>query len=174
MKVILKKEWIGALILFIILTIILLFNRDEISSEPVLKEVESYTIEAYINGSVKSPGVYTLNDGDRLNVLLDKAGGFLETAEKRQVNLARVIKDGEMVWIYEESNSEVKYIGVDYFNYESKENLMKIEGIGESTANKIINYRENIASFMIFEDLLNVEGIGEQKLLNIEAQFAND
>lgn len=178
MKVKLKKEWVAAVLLLIILTVILLLNQEKpvLSSknnEVILKKSEevSMTIEVYINGAVVSPGVYTLHQGERLKTLLNKAGGFLENAEEKNVNLARILEDGEMVWVYEKSKGEVLYIGVDFFNYESKENLMSLDGIGAATAEKIINYRTDNGFFNAYEDLLNIEGIGHEKLKSMMKQL---
>lgn len=179
MKINIKKEWFFAFILLIILTVILLLNEEApiLSSktqEEISEDLEemSKTIEVYINGAVVSPGVYTLNQGDRLKALLNKAGGFLESAEEKNVNLARVVEDGEMVWIYEKLKGQVQYIGVDFFNYESKENLMTLDGVGATTAEKIINYRKDVGLFKSYEDLLNIEGIGDEKLKSMMKQLA--
>ncbi len=49
-------------------------------------------------------------------------------------------------------------------NTATKEELMRIDGIGEKTALKIIAYREEIGSFTDVEQLLDVDGVGEKKL----------
>lgn len=41
--------------------------------------------------------------------------------------------------------------------------LKQITGIGESTANKIIDYRENVGKFKKIEDIKEVKGIGDAK-----------
>ncbi len=45
--------------------------------------------------------------------------------------------------------------------------LIKIKGIGEKTAQKIIRYREEHGDFSSVEELLNVKGIGKKKLEKI-------
>ena len=45
-------------------------------------------------------------------------------------------------------------------NKATKSELMKINGVGEQTANKIIEYRST-NSFNEIEDIMNVSGIGE-------------
>lgn len=49
-------------------------------------------------------------------------------------------------------------------NIATAEDLMRIEGIGEKTAQNIIEYREKIGKYTFLEQLLDVEGIGEKKL----------
>ena len=48
------------------------------------------------------------------------------------------------------------------------EELSKINGIGESTAKKIIDYREKNGNFKAIEDIMNVSGIGEKKYEQIK------
>jgi competence ComEA-like helix-hairpin-helix protein len=45
--------------------------------------------------------------------------------------------------------------------------LVTVPGIGEKTAKKIIEYRENIGPFTSGTDLLRIRGIGEKKLEKI-------
>ena len=52
-------------------------------------------------------------------------------------------------------------------NTATAEDLMKIDGIGESYANRIIEYREEIGGYTFLEQLLDVAGIGEKKYQNL-------
>lgn len=52
-------------------------------------------------------------------------------------------------------------------NTASKEELMSIQGIGESTAQNIMSYREKHGTIHYIEDLLNIAGIGPKTLDNI-------
>lgn len=47
------------------------------------------------------------------------------------------------------------------------EALCLLDGIGEKTAEKIIDYREENGNFKTKEDLKNVKGIGDKKLQEI-------
>lgn len=127
-------------------------------------------IEVYITGQVENPGVYVMDPSDRLNDLIEKAGGFTDEASQ-SINLARPLKDGEMIVVYKEEERENKYQGVDIFNYSNQEELMQIDGIGETIAERIITYRNKNGHFSSIEDLLNVEGVGEKKLEVIQSSI---
>ncbi|MDR3667168.1 MAG: helix-hairpin-helix domain-containing protein [Ignavibacteriaceae bacterium] len=48
-------------------------------------------------------------------------------------------------------------------NTASREELMKISGIGEKTAGNIFSYREKNGNFKSLNELMNVKGIGDSK-----------
>ena len=138
-------------------------------------------IAVYITGEVKNPGVYYLDEQSaRLYNLLDVCGGILEDADIEKLNLAKKLVDSEKIVItkkLEKQNIEeieekidesegTYYIDEDAekinINNASKEELMSLNGIGESTANKIIEYiKKN--SFVDIEDIMNVYGIVKSK-----------
>ena len=143
-------------------------------------------IAVYITGEVKNPGVYYLDEQSaRLYNLLDVCGGILEDADIEKLNLAKKLVDSEKIVItkkLEKQNIEeieekidesegTYYIDEDdekiNINNASKEELMSLNGIGESTANKIIEYRKK-NSFVDIEDIMNVDGIGKSKYENIK------
>lgn len=49
-------------------------------------------------------------------------------------------------------------------NTATKEELTRLDGLGEKTAEKILEYRASHGGFDSVEELLNVEGVGEKKL----------
>ena len=62
-------------------------------------------------------------------------------------------------------------VDMDYrmdINTATKIQLMELPGIGETIADRILDYRDQNGMFSATDELLNVDGIGEKKLLQIE------
>lgn len=70
--------------------------------------------------------------------------------------------------IQEESNFKDEITNKISINSASKEELMKLSGIGESKANAIISYREENGNFKSLDDIKKVSGIGESLYENIK------
>ena len=66
---------------------------------------------------------------------------------------------------YDETDEEKVMVNIntDYV-YE----LMQLDGIGEKTAQRIVEFRKENGDFEVIEDLMRVEGIGEKKFENIK------
>lgn len=129
-------------------------------------------IVVHITGAVPRPGVYALPEGARVQDVISAAGGFLAEADKELINLARILEDGEMLDIpYAEGFSPVIPTPVEPPAIEASTDLININtassfeletlpGIGATTAQKIIAYREANGPFISIEDIINVSGIG--------------
>jgi len=130
-------------------------------------------IVVQIAGAVPRPGVYALAQGSRVQDAISAAGGFLAEADKTGINLARALEDGELLEIpytegaspvlgtplpaSTESASSAELINI---NTASLAELDSLPGIGPTTAQKIIDYREQSGPFLAKEDIINVSGIG--------------
>jgi len=173
----LKKEWIGLTVLLAILLALFFMNRQvkvkvDTSEIHIESDITIATYKVHITGQVQSPGVYEVKADDRLNTLVELAGGFTDAADTSHVNLARKLKDGEMIIIYE-AGETAEYHGIDILNFGDNEVIESVEGIGQILADRIISYRESNGYFTDFDQLLEVEGIGEQKMKTIEKALSN-
>lgn len=121
-------------------------------------------IFVYMCGAVNREGVYELPDGSRIYQAIEVAGGFREDADTKAVNQAEVLEDEERIYvpvIGEEVLVESEESGKININKASKEELMTLPGVGESRAESIIKYREDVGAFQNIEDIMQVSGIKE-------------
>lgn len=127
-------------------------------------------IKAYITGEVLNPGVYELDENSRLEDLIEISGGLSSEANITNINLAMIIKDGDKVvipTISENPSEKVKDL-----NSMTIEDFMLINSIGEVTAKKIVDYRNKVG-YLTVDNLIEIEGIGEQKVLIIRNYLEN-
>ena len=136
------------------------------------QETEKKIIYVYVCGQVEKPGVYTLLEGSRIYDVFELAGGLTEEADADYWNQARLLKDGEMIYV--PSKEEVKDRTFEdtqrgkedksekiNINTASKEELMTLPGIGEAKAMAILTYRQQNGPFSSIEEVKQVEGIKE-------------
>lgn len=143
----------------------------------------SQLIYVHVAGEVSNPGMYELKDDARVSDAIDAAGGLTENADQLSINLARQVTDGEQIVVQayieaepgnsestdasdsglpSSSNTEVLSSKVN-INTASASELTTLDGIGESTAAKIIAYRQANGSFASIEEIKKVSGIGDKK-----------
>lgn len=126
-------------------------NSSEIVIEPPPVE-----LHAYVEGEVVMPGVYELQDGALVADAVEAAGGFTANADRRAVNLAVRVQDGDHVHVYRLGEIPQR------ININTAEAwlLDALPGIGETLAARIVDYRSRNGPFQQPEDLKRVEGIG--------------
>lgn len=118
-------------------------------------------IQAYIVGEVVHPGVYPLQSGDRVDTLLQEAGGPKPDADLVRVNLAAHVTDGEEVYVPRVGEPLPSGLpgggpGKVNINTASAEDMHTLLGISLTTANKIVAYREANGPYTSITQLLNV------------------
>ncbi|WP_053083671.1 helix-hairpin-helix domain-containing protein [Rubeoparvulum massiliense] len=140
-----------------------------------------------VKGAVKRPGVYTVTQDGRVMDAITTAGGLLDEATTRHVNLAAPLQDGMVIYIPFHGEEGVDSVllwnqagqssltgeskELININTASKEELMRLPGIGESKAQTIIQYREEHGRFQSVDDLLQVSGIGAKTLAKFRDQI---
>ena len=144
---------------------------------------EPEEIIIHISGAVTNPGIIRMVAGERIADAIEKAGGCTQEADLKNVNLAYVVQDGTKIYIPSIGEENEKIIETNAGSgvlADGKENvkvnlntaslieLQEIPGVGETTAQKIIDYREKNGKFKNIEDLKNVSGIGDSKFENME------
>lgn len=119
----------------------------EISLPPTPK----LTGEIYISGQVNNPGLYPLTSDDSLEAVIRAAGGITDTANLSLLKLD-VPGGGEAA-----ENPEGQRINI---NRAEAWLLEALPGIGETLAQRIVDYRRQNGPFRNSNQLLKVDGIG--------------
>lgn len=149
----------------------------EVETQNGDEEKPSGKIFVDISGAIKNEGVYEMSVGDRVVDLIKKAGGLKKNADTSNLNRARLLEDGEKIFIPtiatdggsgSESGTSPNTSAKVNINTATSEQLQTLNGIGPSKANAIIDYREKVRRFSKIEDILNVSGIGEATFNNIK------
>jgi competence protein ComEA len=132
-----------------------------------------------VAGKVRRPGIVELPTGSRVVDALRAAGGARQGVDTSSLNLARVLVDGEQIVIGVDvpaespasasSGSEASAITPVDINTASLEQLDTLPGIGPVTAQAILDWRTENGSFTSIDELLEVSGIGDATLADIEA-----
>ena len=150
----------------------------DLSTEKEVKEepVEQDLITVDVKGAVKSPGIYDLPVGSRVNDAVQKAGGLTEQADSKSLNLAQKVSDEALVYVPSKgeevasqqagsgapsSTSKDKKVNL---NKASLEELKQVKGLGGKRAQDIIDHRETNGKFKSVDELKKVSGIGAKTI----------
>ncbi|MFP7364293.1 ComEA family DNA-binding protein [Corynebacterium callunae] len=139
----------------------------------------STEIVVSVVGHVSNPGLVTLKEGDRVADALAAAGAFPD-ADVAALNLAQVLSDGTQINVLAigqapppDANgaggvgSEAG-TGLISLNSATIADLITLPGVGEKTAQAIIDYRDAQGGFGAVDELLGVKGIGQAKFEQIK------
>lgn len=144
-------------------------------------------IVIHVTGEVKKQGIVKVEEGSRISDAIDAAGGITSEADLSKINLAYLVQDGQKINVpninnednlktivedagenvIEDNSSTSKQEKVN-INTASQTELETLNGIGPSTALKVINYREENGKFEKIEDIKNVPGIGDAKFESLK------
>ena len=160
---------------------------DDLPKEEKKEKVSTVIVD--IKGNVNNPGVYEVENGKRINDVINMAGGLTVDADTSNINLAKIVKDEMTIVIYskeevlekyksevcicdcpyitndaciaEEPNEEESTSNLVNINTASVDELMTLPGLGEAKAKSIIEYRTKNGNFTSIDNIKEVSGIGE-------------
>ena len=170
-----------AIVAVLVVAISALFVTRGSSQEVIAAPIEfdapaiSQSLTIDVAGAVKKPGVYNLPTNSRVVDAIRMAGGLRISADTSDINQARLLKDGEQIYVYSNSPSTsysnggssrakrtpVRAAGPIAINRATAKEFESLDGIGPVLASRIVSYRKANGAFTAIEDLKKVPGIGE-------------
>jgi competence protein ComEA len=155
---------------------------DQRSGPPIVIEDATARLPLVVEmrGEIEAPGVYELSPGARLQDAIAAAGGLTEEADLSTVNLARRLRDGELIAILalpvsgstpmvpsagagDAAEAEESRVRIN-INTATAAELEALPGVGEVIGARIVAYREQTGPFRSVDDLINVEGISDRAI----------
>jgi competence protein ComEA len=142
-------------------------------------------VVVYVSGWVEHPGVYEFEEGDRVVDAIERAGGPKKGADLNALNLAAFLTDAQQVLVMRKGQAPPPTTssgsggggtstgatgGPINVNTATLDQLETLPGIGPALGQRIIDYREQHGPFQSVEDLLEVSGIGEKRLADLQDQ----
>ena len=154
-------------------------------------------VMVHVLGAVRRSGVVELPASSRVGEALERAGGATDDADLDRLNLARVLTDGERLYVPRVGQQEVPEAlgpvadgaaagptagavgggdtagtGVEGsavvdLNTADQTALETLPGIGPGLAGRIIAWRDEHGRFTAVEDLLDVSGIGDVRFAEL-------
>jgi competence protein ComEA len=149
----------------------------EVLADTSQESLASNSAQLIINvaGKVSNPGVYQLPQGSRVVDAIEAAGMQLKGVDISDINLARVLVDGEQILVggLKLSSGKVatKKITVDSpldINRATLTQLDTLPGIGPVTAQRIIAYRSKVGRINSLDELKKISGLGGMKFEEIK------
>lgn len=131
----------------------------------------------HVVGAVKSPGVVAVSPGARVKDAVAAAGGLAANADSANINLARILTDGEQIHVPRPGESVVAPAGgagsaqttgaaggVVNLNTADVSGLDSLPGVGPVLAQRILDWRTAHGKFSSIDELGEVSGIGDKAL----------
>ena len=169
---------IGSLILVLSVFIVARGNsQPDEAMEVIPITITEPEIFVDVTGAVNKPGVYTLTGKSRVIDAIKAAGDSAPGADLSTINLARVLNDGEQIYV---DSTVVNRNGVRVskavrsgpinINRATARQLDALDGVGPVIAQRSVDYRKINGSFLTIDDLQKVSGIGAAKFAQIKAK----
>jgi competence protein ComEA len=155
-------------------------SNEVIAAPQIPIEIAIPEVIVDVAGAVNNPGVYSLPAQSRVIDALRAAGNGVTGSDLSDLNLARVVKDGEQIYV----NPTVRTVngkriikkviprGPININRASAKEFDGLAGIGPVIAKRIVEYRRVNGPFMTIEDLQKVSGIGSAKFEEFKSKVS--
>jgi competence protein ComEA len=149
----------------------------EIVQDLVIPVQETVTSEVIVNvaGKVANPGVYKLPTGSRVVDALVSAGNQLKGVDISDINLARVLVDGEQILVgttptaaAKKATAKISTSNPLDLNRATAAQLDTLPGIGPVTAQRILDYRSKVGRINSVDELKKISGLGGAKFEEIK------
>jgi competence protein ComEA len=169
---------IGAIAILFSIFIVVRGNSEAVAPVEIVPiTIAEPEIFVDVAGAVNRPGVYSLTGKSRVIDAIKAAGDTAPGADLSTINLARVLNDGEQIYVDSTVvNSAGKRVskkvptGPININRATARQLDALDGIGPVIAGRIVQYRKVNGSFLSIEDLQKVSGIGPAKFAQIKSK----
>ena len=178
------RQIIGAIVIVLAINIFYisktLIGQNQTNALPPFSEQKKGFITVELTGDSSSRGIYFLPAGSTLSGLLSRLeinnrNGFSKKDLERILVSGDVIKinksDGGKQALVKDGLADSKRYVLDLpinVNTATAADLMLVPGIGEKTADAILETRKGLDGFKEMDDLLQVRGVGEKKLENFK------
>ncbi len=170
---------LGVLILVFSSFIVVRGNSHEVIAPPIVPiQIAAPEIFIDVTGAVNKPGVYTMPANSRVIDAIKAAGDCAPGADLSTINLARVLSDGEQIYV---DATVINSAGVRVsktthsafinINRATAGQLDSLDGIGPVIAKRIVEFRRVNGPFVSIEDLQKVSGIGVAKFAQIKSKL---
>ena len=149
----------------------------EIVQDLVIPIQETATSEVIVNvaGKVANPGVYKLPMGSRVVDAISLAGNQLKGVDISDINLARILVDGEQILVGTPPAAAAKKAAAKIstsnpldLNRATAAQLDTLPGIGPVTAQRILDYRSKVGRINSVDELKKISGLGGAKFEEIK------
>ena len=150
----------------------------DLNSGIMQEKVLETPVDLIINvaGKVNNPGVYQLPQGSRVIDAIKAAGNQRKGVDISDINLARLLVDGEQILVGSvkpsSGKTSVKKITTDNpldINRATMAQLDTLPGIGPVTAQRIIDYRTKVGRINSVDELKKISGLGGAKFEEIKS-----
>ncbi len=149
-----KKYQVLGLIILMICSIVYDFQKPDVQKEETI--FLSYVI---LEGEFLKTGKYEFEGEKTIQDIIDEVG-VSDQANLNSVKGDKIVEDESRLYIPPQQERAIS------LNNACQEELMSLQGVGEKTALKIIDYRQQ-HPFETIEDIMNISGIGEKTYLRL-------